>query len=145
MPRKLPFRLRLVVGALLLSLPSALCGCSGAAKDNIPKLGKVKGTVTLDSKPVADIMVTFTPDGARPSGGKTDASGNYTLMFNDTLEGAAVGSHKVRLMKVIAPGAPLTPENNPQTAIPAKYFMNSQLTAEVKEGDNVLNFELTSN
>jgi hypothetical protein len=145
MPRKLPFRLCLVAGAWLASLPLGLCGCSGAAKDNIPKLGKVKGTVTLDSKPMADIMVTFTPDGSRPSGGKTDANGNYTLMFNDTLEGAAVGHHNVRLMKVIAPGATMTPENNPQTAIPMKYFMNSQLTADVKEGDNVVNFDLTSN
>ena len=135
---------RCFVFAALAILLFGLNGCTGGATDKIPTLGKVKGTVTLDGKPAADIMVTFTPDVARQSGGKTDASGNYTLMYNEKLAGAAVGKHKVQMMKQLAPGTPITPENNPQTALPPKYTFNSELTADVKEGDNVINFDLTS-
>jgi hypothetical protein len=111
-----------------------LCGCGGPGKD-VPKLGTVTGVVTLDGEPLENAMVQFVPDHARMSGGKTDAQGKYELNFNERLKGAAIGKHKVR----ITVGSPMEPQK-----IPAKYNVQTELTAEVKEGPNTINFDLTS-
>src|SRR5690348_11061114 len=69
-------------------------GCSSG-----PKLAEVNGTVRLNGKPLADIMVEFNPDaatGAR-STGATDENGRYTLICDDQRPGAIVGPHRVVL------------------------------------------------
>jgi hypothetical protein len=126
-------------GLLLVSF--GFTGCGSPPPDNLPKLSKVTGSVTYDGKPLPDALVTFVPDSSRPSSGKTDESGNFTLMFNDKLEGAAVGKHKVTIM---TPMVPSSPTSLPPPRIPAKYNVNSELTEEVKSGDNVIDFTLTS-
>ena len=70
------------------------CGPGG------PELGTVTGKVTLDGKPVTNGLVTFAPvakGGA--SIGKTDANGQYELLFVDR-KGALLGQHKVTVTTV---------------------------------------------
>lgn len=135
------FGARRFVVLAVFSMLIAGCGTSGPG---VPPLVKVSGTVTMDGKPLADAMVNFTPDNGRPSVGKTDAMGKYSLMYNDTVEGAVVGKHKVQIVKIPS-GAP-TKENNPQMQIPPRYNFQSELVAEVKSGDNEnVNFDLTTN
>lgn len=128
-------------------LSAALCalvvGC-GPGGPGVPPLVKVSGTITMDGKPLADAMVNFTPDTGRPSAGKTDAQGKYSLMYNEKTEGAVVGKHKVQIVKIPS-GAP-TKENNAQMLIPIRYNFQTQLEADIKSGENKdVNFELTSN
>jgi hypothetical protein len=117
-----------------------LFGCSGGdgGKMSPPPLGKVQGTIKLDGKPLANARVEFIPQQARASSGMTDASGVYTLNFDEAHKGAAVGEHIVRIFTKIAAGAG-------QESVPAKYNEKSELKATVKkEGDNSINFELQS-
>ena len=70
--------------ALCLALTSAI-GCGGAPSD-MPELGSVTGTVTLAGKPLADAIVEFRPAEGRPSSGKTNETGAYTLQYTSDLQ-----------------------------------------------------------
>ena len=120
-------------GALLLAI--ALTGCGETAKD-VPKLGTVTGVVTLDEKPLAGATVMFIPDTSRPSTGLTGADGKYTLRFNENLDGAAIGNHKVRITSAKSAEEP--------EKLPAKYNMRSDLKAVVAAGANQFNYDLKS-
>ena len=135
------------------------CGPGG------PELGTVTGKVTLDGKPVTNGLVTFVPvakGGA--SIGKTDANGQYELLFVDR-KGALLGQHKVTVTTVQEAAAVTlmrsdSPEYMKQAAsatdksaynsakvvepIPARYNTNTELTKEVKSGANVIDLELKS-
>lgn len=126
-----------------------LTGCGPAG----PDLGEVTGTVTLDGKPVPAAYVTFSPEaeGGSTSAGMTDAQGNYTLGYTRDRRGAMIGKHKVTIRtekpsaetveEAKAAGQPL-PEHVP---LPGKYAgPTGGLTADVKPGDNKVDFPLTS-
>jgi len=72
-------------------------GCN----DGKPKSYRVEGTVTLNGTPVEGAAVAFVPDDSTGSsaGGKTDASGKYTLMTSFGTEGAAAGTYSVVISK----------------------------------------------
>ncbi|MCI0461629.1 MAG: DUF4198 domain-containing protein [Gemmataceae bacterium] len=80
--------------ALLTLLPAVGCGGGGFAE--------VEGTVTLNGKPLENVMVEFVPDpdkgttGPR-STGVTDAQGRFTLKRDNQQSGAAIGYHRVIL------------------------------------------------
>ncbi len=122
-----------------------LAGVVGCGSDG-PDLTNVTGTVTLDGKPVQGATLTFVPEapGASPSYGSTDAEGKYSLMYSRDKTGAMVGKHNVEIATQkltaddMAEGAPV-PEYVP---IPKKYKQPGALTAEVKEGENVIPFDL---
>ena len=68
------------------------------------RLAPVSGVVTLDGKPVANVVVSFQPasEGADPdfnpgSGGTTDVEGRYELSTREG-NGAVVGEHTVTLV-----------------------------------------------
>lgn len=114
-------------------------GCSNN-NANLPKLGKVSGTVTLDEKPVANASVAFESQSGQVSFGKTDAEGHYELQYRDGVMGAEVGENKVRIETVLdAPPGP-----GYRDPIPAKYNKSTTLTAQVEEGENSKDFALTS-
>ena len=80
-----------VVSCLLL----AAVGCGSK-----PELFPVRGRITLDGRPVKEVVVTFTPLGdTRGSGsvGSTDADGRFTLTDVRGSAGAYVGDYKVSL------------------------------------------------
>jgi len=119
-----------------------LAGCNN---ENLPGLGRVTGTVTMDGKPLPDALVAFEPvDGsAAPAMGRTDASGAYELYYSRGVKGAKVGEHTVRVNSYQETGA----DDNrkiPKETVPAKYNVITELKATVKRGSNSLDFALKS-
>lgn len=147
-----------VVGCLVCW---AVAGCGPKG----PELGTVTGKVTLDGKPVANGLVTFTPQAkGGASVGKTDANGQYELLCLDR-KGALIGQHKVTVttlqeaaavtgMRSDSPeymkqAASATSQSAYNTAkvvepIPARYNTKTELVKEVKSGSNVIDLELKS-
>ncbi|QDT40119.1 hypothetical protein Pan241w_01720 [Gimesia alba] len=133
-------RLNIVTAyGLQMILLCAIVGCGGTAKD-LPQLGQVSGIVTMDGAPLADAELTFEPKSGSPSVGRTDDAGKYQLAYNQNSKGAVLGQHTVRISKFGEPGSP----NDTMDQVPAKYNTNSKETAEVKEGENEINFDLNS-
>ncbi|WP_417378606.1 carboxypeptidase regulatory-like domain-containing protein [Gimesia sp.] len=119
-------------------------GC-GAEGEPIPDLAQVTGVVTMDGAPLSNAKIIFEPQQAtekarrRASSASTETDGSYTLEYNSDASGATLGSHKVMIIKM-----PDDPEDAGMQLVPAKYNDKSELTAEVKEGDNSFNFDLKS-
>lgn len=122
-------------------------GCSDTPSDQ-PDLGTVTGTVTMDEKPLAGVMVVFSPEEGRSSMGTTDDAGKYELVYVGDTKGAKIGTHKISIATAQSDsseeegGAGAAPFKE---TIPAKYNTKSTLTEEVKAGENVFDFQLTSN
>ncbi len=95
-----PFAVCLVLG----------CGGSGAVK--------VRGTVTLDGKPVDGAGVTFIPtgEGGRQASGTTGADGSFQLTTYKPNDGALPGEYKV----IVQYSDPLTESDVPQAVEPGK-------------------------
>lgn len=127
----------LIVGASLV----ALAGCRG---ENVPGLGRVTGTVTLDGQPVADASVLFegAKPGEPPSLAKTDGNGVYELYYSRGHRGATIGEHAVYISTYRAP-TDEDPQPKKET-IPAKYNGKSELKATVNRGQNNIDFALQS-
>jgi hypothetical protein len=109
-----------------------LVGCDQSGVETAP----VKGRVTLDRRPLPNAVVQFQPDeNKRPAFGGTDENGEYELYYKKGVVGARVGQHIVRITVPNRPNAPTIPE---------RYTTKSELRAEVKPGQNQLDFELKS-
>ena len=127
----------------------ALAGCGGGG----PELGAVCGVVTLGGRPVPDAAVLFHPQAGNgsPSYGRTDAAGRYELAFTRDRDGAVLGRH---LVVVETPGlwpieiaelqANGVAAKGPVMILPPKYRRPGALTAEVKPGENAIDFPLTN-
>ena len=125
----------------VVTVISAGCGSDG------PPMGTVSGTVTLDSQPLPNALVQFTPmdvNGA-PSYGRTDDDGDYELQFSINREGAYLGKHRVIIRPIDdeedEDGVPIASD----VVIPARYNSESELTTVVEAGSNTLDFDLASN
>jgi len=117
-------------------------GCGGGRSD----LGRVTGEVTLDGQPLPNATVIFQPDTAGPASyGLTNAEGKYTMMYDQSTQGAVIGSHTVQITtfqegdKDAEPPIPAAAE-----ALPAKFNRNSELRHEVQAGSNSIDFALES-
>ena len=97
------------------------------------KVGKVQGTVTLQGKPLAGATITFTPEKGRPATGVTDEEGNYLLSTFKANDGAALGRYPVSIS---------LKDKNQAELIPEKYNTRTELVREIKQGENVFDFEL---
>ena len=132
----------------LLSLSFSLAGCGGGGSDQ-PELGQVKGTITMDGSPLADVSVTFSPDSGRPATGKTDVAGNYELIYIRNTPGCKLGHNKVMIsnsteedeMEQEGDDAVQTAPSD-ENEIPAKYNDKTTLEADVQPGENSFNFDL---
>ena len=115
----------------------ALLSAAGCSQGDRPTLAPVEGTILLDGQPLQGAAVCFKPEGARTSRGFTDAQGHYELLYLRDIKGAAIGHHKVSIA---------TPSELPASKrAPAKYDQRSStLTADVKPGENLIDFELQS-
>jgi len=139
------------VGLAFLSL-----GC-GEDSDS-PPLGPVSGVVTYNGAPVPDASVQFVlkenTETLAVGVGRTDSDGRYQLRSYDK-DGVVLGLHTVSIIKLdqskqdAEQGNTLPPQFDrnyvpPKSLIPRKYShpSTSGLTAEVKEEDNVFDFEL---
>ena len=142
---KIDAQLRVVV---LLVCGIILCdGCS-SGPDDVPETGTVTGTVTLDGTPLAEALVIFQPESGRTSSGTTDATGKYELDYTSTLKGAKLGKHTVSITTFKAPEGNLETKEAqkevPKEKVPAQYNKDTTLTAEVKAGENTIDFDLQS-
>ena len=125
-----------IFSAMLLAVPLGLCsGCSDRAAD-MPELGQVHGTVTLDGKPLSGVSVYFEPEKGRPSIGKANEEGVYEAHYLVDESGVKLGPCIARVEWGLDETGP---------AIPAKYGTKSELTLEVKPGDNTFDIDMKSN
>ena len=127
-------RLTILACGLLLT---AGCGSSN--------IGTVTGTVTMDGEPLKGAMVEFFPKaGGGASSGMTNGQGEYELRYSRDVMGAEKGEHLVQIYT----GNVTTEEGDYSGAraetVPAKYNQESELSATVSGGSNVLDFDLDS-
>lgn len=135
--------------ALGLWCAMAMCfaGCGGDGENR----AAVHGTVTLDGQPVENGSILFTPieeTKGQVAGGPIQG-GRFQL---DEKVGAAVGWNRVEIraqrktgkmvQKPFAPVRETIPEQ--VEAVPARYNSESTLRFEVKPGDNLADFQVTS-
>ncbi len=147
---------RILTVTIAAAIFTVLAGCGGS---DLPDLGYVSGTVTMDGKPLSNVVLTFQPKNARPAYGRTDAEGKYELIYTDDNPGATIGMHSVRISSADAASGEEDYEDGGKhkdyedgssdgtrrgEKIPAKYARAGELTADVKAGDNVFDFDLES-
>jgi len=115
-----------------------LSGCDGG-----PATGTVTGQVFLDGKPLEKGSIRFQPQEG-PTAGKEIVNGQFAAQV-------PVGPARVEIyaVKVVgqrpaydAPDSPMV--DMVKDIIPARYNTQSELTTEVKRGQNEVKFELTS-
>lgn len=149
----------LLNAARLAVLGLLLAGCG---KNN---LGQVTGTVTVGGKPITGGTIMFYPFGGPGAVGEIKPDGTYTLTTFRPGDGAAIGQHKVAIHATrIGPSSIMEAKSiedelrTPgQTAggkmlvpgkvtwlVPEKYSLPEQspLTAEVKAGQNTIDFTI---
>jgi hypothetical protein len=122
--------LRRLCFVLALLAPALLSGCGG------PKMGRVKGCVTCNGKPVSQAQITFNPIGqsdkdkepGKPGTGFTDDEGNYELSTYRSYDGALRGKHRVTVV--------LDDTN------PARCPRKTEMVLEVGPGTNKLDIPL---
>jgi len=131
-------KLRVVLVAVA-ALAIAGCGESGPA-------GKVEGTVTLDGTPLTDGSISFVPaDGKAASAGGVIKDGKYSVEVHPGPKKITVNATKVVGQKVEYEGDPNSPKTDIiEEIIPARYNSKTELTFEVKEGQNEHNVALES-
>lgn len=115
-----------------------LCVCAGCGGESGPELFAVTGTVTLNGKPLPNAELTFQPEDGAPSSAKTDADGQYELMYSRGQSGALGGSHTVSITTAIDD----EDGNRTQELLPAKYNSNTKLSATVGDDSEPIDFQL---
>lgn len=116
----------------------ALLFCSGC--DNGPPLGSVSGTITYEGNPVDKATITFTHvTEGRSAFARTDADGHYELKYSDGRTGALLGENAISIETGRAGADGMIPET-----LPRKYNVESEVTREIKAGEQTLDFALTN-
>ena len=121
--------LTVFVAVLLMSI-----GC-----DDRPTRVAISGTVKIDGEPLDRGSVKFVPQDARPSSGKIDENGHFTLTCYDGQDGAVLGTHRVQIRAL-----EFISETKTKWFVPPKYadFRTSELEIEVSEPTDSLVIEL---
>ena len=135
---------------VLLAASGLAGGCQSG--DDLPRQA-VKGTVTLDGKPLESGSIQFQPDQAAPgtaavSAGAEIAAGSYAI---DRAQGLTPGRYKVMIFshgdtkvdESAPPGEVVAPKGTIEEQIPPRYNAETTLKAQVDAGKaNVFNFDL---
>ena len=130
-------KLKLIMNGFLVTVLVVFVGCSGDTED-IPELGQVSGTVSMDGEALSGAQILFIPTAGSSSVGSTDELGRYELAFNKNVKGAVIGQHTVQIKKYGEPGS----ANDTENLVPEKYGDQSKLTAEIVAGKNEVDFAL---
>ena len=108
----------------------------------------------MDGQPLPDVTVRFEGPPGRFADGKTDAGGNFRLMYDSNQAGCTPGEKVVRIVSgslgegseegspVEGPGGQVVAPT--VQAIPAVYNTASELTASVSSSNKTFTFELKS-
>ncbi|MBN1396342.1 MAG: carboxypeptidase regulatory-like domain-containing protein [Pirellulales bacterium] len=131
---------------ILISLGLLIALIAGCGP-KLPPLGTVHGQVTLDGKPVPNADICFLASDGASSFGCTDAEGRYKLSYplrKGKNAGAMIGKHRVMINTIRPNDGSLPTPAVPPIQIPARYNSKTTLTADVKQGDNEINFHIKS-
>lgn len=120
---------------------------SCGARDTLP-VASAGGTVAIETQPLADATIIFTPTRGRSASGQTDKDGRFKLSTYAPGDGAIIGLHQVSIVarepgEKNMPGVPLG-EVPGRSLIPEKYgsTATSGLTFEIlPDAEN--NFQIT--
>jgi hypothetical protein len=116
-----------------------ITGCSD------PTVGTVSGTVTVDGAPVKSGSITFFPlDGRSSTSGAEIVDGKYT-----TTVAPGTARVEIHVPKVIGQRKAYDTPDSPMMeivgeALPAKYHDASELTLDVKLGENRQDYDLST-
>jgi hypothetical protein len=143
------------LGCLALAAVIAACvsGCSSG-----PALGDVKGTVTLDGKPLAKGSIRFETTGARPATAQIENGQIIEATTYQPGDGVPVGTHKIAIFANADASSAVVPDPGKAGPTPGANYMSgkslipehysdpekSGLTAEIKRGENIVEFKLAS-
>lgn len=131
-----------------------LSGCSSYDKwkEGRPKTYFTSGTVLLDGKPVAGVIITFQPTdevNGKPGTAVTDSNGYFEVQTFDPRDGLTEGTHRVAMKKTqmidrvsgkvvteVTTDAPLKEDH----LVPQKYsdFSKSKIEVEIQAKSNKL-------
>jgi hypothetical protein len=138
-PRVFP---RLRCGLVWPALALYCLAISGCGSDG--NLATVRGTVTLNGRPLQNALVEFQPTGPHgsPSSGITDAEGRYELMYTFDKPGAIPGEHRVSIRTGGTRLDSTGQEVECKECLPAKYNTQTELQRTVQPGRNTLDFDL---
>jgi len=135
-------RSRQWVSVCLVAMTLGLGGC-GRGKPAGIDFATVTGTVTLDGEPLPQAFIRFEPESGRPSFGRTDSAGAYSLRYKGEDWGAIVGPHSVKITTENLVEDPETGEMRfVREVLPSRYNVRTTLTASVEPGENVIDFPL---
>ena len=131
------WQVRLLAGVSpMLFVLVLLSGCGSGRPEIVP----VTGTVVWedDGTPIANASVMFTPAEGRPSAGKTNEKGEFTLQSYDGQPGAIAGTHTVTVRRVETSGIKAEKPEGEEYALsgeidPSTY--REKLTTPRKYGD----------
>ncbi len=111
--------------------------------------GAVRGEITFDDQPVASGTIVFVPTGASPGASASGeiVAGHFTIPRKQS---PSVGTHRVEVLAMRnngkkeagSPYPPGTMVDDIEQYIPARYNHKSELQAEIKSGDNTIDFKL---
>jgi hypothetical protein len=137
----------------LLTFCLLFSGCSDR-----PELAKVKGTVTLDGKPLSQGSIVFEMPDRRPATGTITGGQIVEVTTYDQGDGAPVGQHKIAIAATSDAAAAVAANPGDATRQSGNYMSGtsliptlyndpntSGLTAEIQPGENTLQFKLVSN
>ncbi|UUO05914.1 carboxypeptidase-like regulatory domain-containing protein [Blastopirellula sp. J2-11] len=139
------FQIDSVCGRILaLLILIAAVGCGQHRASDLPDLGEVSGTVTLDGKPLPEATVSFqSTEVGRMASGMTDSAGQYKLYLLNDISGAPLGQNDVYITTA-RPADDSKPGSGRPEKLPAIYHAKSTLSADVKSGANTFDFDLKS-
>lgn len=123
---------------VFLAAVVALTGCGGN-----PNRGNVAGTVTVDGQPAESGAISFAPvDGKSPTTGGPIEAGRYAVEVPFGTSKVAIRVPKVVGQRKLydTPDSPVQPIM--EERLPAKYNDATELTIDVKPGDNPHDFDL---
>lgn len=126
---------------MILFAMVGLVGCFS----NKPDLdfGEVNGKVTLNGEPLSDATVRFQPEFGRPSYGRTNQSGEYTMLYMGEAWGALVGNNSVAITTENQIEDQITGKTSfVREFLPKKYHSETTLSAQVEPGENRFDFAL---
>jgi hypothetical protein len=115
---------------------SLAAGC----RDNRPTRVPIAGQVLIDGQPLKFGVVRFIPDAGRPSSGKLDSEGRFTLHCFEDDDGAVLGHHRVAVFANEA-----LDEHRTHWHAPPKYasMTNSGLEQQIADPNQSLVIQLT--
>lgn len=123
----------------LIALGILACLAAGCG-DGRPRRVPVRGQVTIDGEPVRSGFIRLVPDDARPSVGRIEKDGSFTLTTFSKEDGSVPGTHRVAVVAY--------DESTPATLrwlVPKKYsdHNTSGLTVDIDGPTDALEIDLT--